>query len=135
MRGALVLAGDVAAHQVAERIYGFIGDAVVDARASALSRNQAMTRQVREVARDVGGRVAAELSELADVSLATAQQVEDLQAGRFRQHLEIGSNLLQGFDRQAVHMPARGENVAIMPDGHDDQLLPFATCVLDYLLT
>ena len=103
MSGTLVLSGDVAADQITKRIHGFIRDAVIDAGAAAFARDEAMARQVRQVARDVGGRVAAELGELADVSLAIAQQVEDLQAGRLGQDLEIGCHLIERLGGKSFH--------------------------------
>jgi hypothetical protein len=62
-----------------------------------LALDQPVLRQLLrcELARDVGRSEAAELGELAHVALAGAQQVEDLQARRLGQDLEIGCYLLE----------------------------------------
>jgi hypothetical protein len=59
--------------------------------------HEPMLRQQREVARDVGRAVAAQLRQLADAALSLAQQVEDLQPRRLGQRLEIRRHLGERF--------------------------------------
>ena len=102
-RGLLELAGDAAAYQIAERIDLVVGDAVVDARAAAFARDHAVLGQHGQVPRNVRRRVAAELRQLPDVALAFTQVVEDLQARRFGQRLEIRRHLLQRLGGKILH--------------------------------
>jgi hypothetical protein len=62
-----------------------------------------MLGQQRQMARDIGGGESAQLSQVADIVLALPQQVEDLQARRLRQHLEVMGHLGQRFGGQIFH--------------------------------
>ena len=88
------------------------------------------------MARDVGRRVAAQLRQFADVAFAAAQQVEDLQARRLRQRLEIRRHL---FERLLGQILACGGTRGGCR-GRDHAPSPACACaltkhVLDYLAT
>jgi hypothetical protein len=103
LRRVFHLPRDGAAHQVAQREHRLIGDAVISAGAATLALHQSVLGQQRQMARDIGGCESTQLSQVADVALAPPQQVEDLQARRLRQHLEVVGNLGQRFGRQIFH--------------------------------
>jgi hypothetical protein len=96
----LVLARNASAHQIAQRVDRFIGNAVVHAGATALTAYQALLGHQGQVSGDVGCRVAAELGQFTDVAFAFTQVVEDAQARGFGQCLEVSGDLLQGFWRE-----------------------------------
>src|ERR1019366_788531 len=96
---AFELSRDIAAYQVAQPIDRGVGDSVVGAVAARLPRHQAALGQQRQVPRDVGRGVAAQLRQLTDVAFLLPQQVEDLQTRRLGQGLEVRRNLRQGLVR------------------------------------
>ncbi len=115
-RGALEASRDVAADEIAERVDRVVRDPVVHRRAAAFALDQPLLHQLGEMARDVGRSEAAKLGELADVALAGAEQVEDLQARRLRQRLEVGGHLIERLGGKSFHSRAGGSGRArIMP--------------------
>ena len=70
--GAIQLASDVAAHQIAKLVNRRIRDAVVSAIAATFAGDQCVLGQQAQVTRNVGRAIAAQLGQFANVALLLA---------------------------------------------------------------
>ncbi|MPM50972.1 hypothetical protein SDC9_97718 [bioreactor metagenome] len=104
LRLALELLGDVSADQIAQGINGLVRNAVDGAVSAAFACHQTVLGQQRQMPRDVGRAVTAQLGEFAHAALLLAQQVEDLQARWLGQRLEVRRHLFQRLVGKVFHM-------------------------------